>query len=197
MSLSGYTGNPWLSSYYQFIEKFILAVKIMNVEKPDVEQLFSELDTLAHSFDNFKESVNSCLDKVMTVMDATRGFLLLCKGSESEWKPLAGKNINLDTLFETEAVSKTIVRAVAGKNMAIITTNALADPRFSNKQSVVTSEIRSVICAPLLSGKGLFGVIYLDNRFSDKFFNGNDREYIIKCAEKLSKIITQLPGNPV
>jgi signal transduction protein with GAF and PtsI domain len=169
----------------------------MNIERPDFEQLFSELDILARSFSSVEESVSSCFDKVMTTMGAGRGFLLLCKGNESEWKPFAGRGVNLDTLFETEGVSKSIIRFVVEKNMPLITTNAMTDPRFSNKQSVETSEIRSVICAPLSSERRLFGIIYLDNRFSDDFFDGKDRDYLITCAEKLSKIITHLPGNPV
>jgi len=169
----------------------------MNSERPAFEHLCAELDSLAPSFDTFEESVSSCFDRVVTATGAGRGVLLRCRGNESEWKPLAGKGVNLDTLFETEAVSKSIIRFVIDRNMPIITTNAVADPRFANKQSVVTSEIRSVLCVPLLSEKGIFGVIYLDNRFSDDFFDGKDKDYLVKCAEKLSKIITQLPGNPL
>jgi adenylate cyclase len=166
-------------------------------EKPDFHHLCSELDILAGSFESFEKSVSSCFDRVVEATGAGRGVLLQCKGNESEWRPLAGQGVNLDTLFETEAVSKSIIRFVIERNMPIITTNAVADPRFANKQSVVTSEIHSVLCVPLLSEKGLFGVIYLDNRFSDDFFDGKDKDYLVKCAEKLSKIITQLPGNPM
>jgi signal transduction protein with GAF and PtsI domain len=165
----------------------------MDIERPDFESLFSELDVLACSVDNFQESVHSCFDKIMTAMGAERGFLLLCKGKgeEIDWKPFAGHGINLDTLFETEAVSKSIIRSVVEGKKSLITTNAMDDPRFSNKKSVVTSEIRSVICAPLMSEMGFFGLIYLDNRFSRDFFEEKDRDYLIKCARKLSKIIAR------
>jgi len=169
----------------------------MNIERPNLEQLFSELDSIAISSNDFKESTSTCFDRIMAAMGAGRGFLLLCKGKESEWEPLAGKGINLDTLFETEAVSTTIIRFVVERNMPIITTNAMVDPRFAQKQSVQQSEIRSVLCTPLMSEKGLFGVIYLDNRFTDDFFDGKDKDYLVRCAEKLSTLITRLPGNPV
>jgi GAF domain-containing protein len=161
----------------------------MDVERPEFEQLFPELDNLARSVDSSEESISSCFDKIMTAMGTERGFLLLCKGDETDWKPLAGRGLNLDTLFETEAVSKSIVRSVVKGKKSLITTNAMDDPRFADKRSVVVSEIRSVICAPLMSEAGFFGLIYLDNRFSDDFFVEKDRDYLIKCARKMSKII--------
>ncbi len=62
---------------------------------------------------------------------------------------------------------------------------------FYDKTSVLVSEIRSVISAPLMSEQGFFGLIYLDNRFSDDFFIEKDRDYLIKCTRRLSKIIAQ------
>jgi GAF domain-containing protein len=180
-----------------YVQEILILGGNMDIERPDFELVSSELDILAGSGESFEKNVDSCFGKVMTTMAAGRGFLLLCKGNESEWKPLVGRGLNLDTLFETEAVSKSIIRVVVERNIPIITTNAMGDPRFQNKQSVVVSEIRSVLCAPLTSGQELFGIIYLDNRFSDDFFDGDDRDYLVKCAEKLSSIIMKLPGNPV
>jgi GAF domain-containing protein len=162
----------------------------MNVNRPEFDILFPELDRLSASINNPENRVLACFDKVMDAMGAERGFMLFCRGGESEWKPFAVRGMNQDSLFVTEGVSTSIIHTVAKAKKSLITTNALADPRFADKRSVIVSEIRSVICAPLLSEHGFFGLIYMDNRFSDDFFVEKDRDYLIMCARKLSKIIT-------
>jgi adenylate cyclase len=163
----------------------------MDIERPDFEQFSKELDVLANSPGSFEARVKSCFDKIITVMGAERGFLLLSKGEEIDWMPFAGRGINLDTLFETEAVSKSIINVAVKGKRSLITTNAMTDPRFADKQSVVVAKIRSVLCTPLVLETGFFGLIYLDNRFSDDFFDGDDRDYLVKCAEKLSEMIAR------
>jgi GAF domain-containing protein len=164
----------------------------MSEERPDFEQVALELDELVMSDNPPEVIISSCFYLIIDAMGAERGFILLYDGVEHEWRPLTGRGVDLGSLFISEAVSQTILNAVAEKKTCIITNNAMEDPRFSDKLSVIISEIRSVICVPLTGEKGLFGIIYLDNRFSKAYFVEQDRDYFVKLARKLSKTVIML-----
>jgi eukaryotic-like serine/threonine-protein kinase len=74
----------------------------------------------------------------------------------------------------------------------LLTTDAMEDPRFSVKVSVLLSGIRAVICIPLSSEKGLFGLVYMDSRVAKGFYTIEDRDYLIACTVKLSEIMVRL-----
>jgi len=160
----------------------------MDSDRPDSAKLMVELDMMVLSPGDPEETVRGCFSSIITAMNSGRGFMLLYDGGESEWRAFAGKGVNLEKLFIYEAVSQTIINHVAEKKKPIITTNAMEDPRFSDKLSVLISEIRSVLCVPLTGNDGLFGLIYLDNLFSDNFFTEKDKKYLTECAGKLSEI---------
>jgi signal transduction protein with GAF and PtsI domain len=160
----------------------------MSGERPDCAQLKLDLDMIVVSAGEPEEAVRACFSAIISAMEAERGFMLLYDGTESEWRAFAGKNMNLEKLFIYEAVSQTIITRVADKQKPIITTNAMEYPRFADKLSVLISEIRSVLCVPLIGHGGLFGLVYLDNLFTTNFFAEKDKKYLAECAQKLSEI---------
>lgn len=69
-------------------------------------------------------------------------------------------------------VSRTICQHVLRTGEAIITENALADPRFSSGDSIIEHRVGSVIAAPITARETLLGVLYACTseraaRFSD------------------------------
>lgn len=67
--------------------------------------------------------------------------------------------------------SRTIVEQVLLDRTAIATTDAAADERFREAESVVRNRIRAVMAAPLVVGGRATGVLYLDHEAAGYLFN--------------------------
>jgi PAS domain S-box-containing protein len=66
----------------------------------------------------------------------------------------------------------------------IITTNAAADPRFSDQESVALHSLRSIICVPIRVDGKVEGVIYADNRLAVDMFSNTDRDFTAAFASQ-------------
>jgi len=67
-------------------------------------------------------------------------------------------------------ISSTIVKRALQHSRALLVSDAMSDSRFSGASSVVSSGIRSVICAPLLAHQKLEGVLYLHSATVERTF---------------------------
>ena len=67
-------------------------------------------------------------------------------------------------------VSRTILHHAVRKGEAVLSTNAMADPRFASGDSVQNLRIRSAICVPVEHRATVFGAIYIDTSASDQTF---------------------------
>jgi signal transduction histidine kinase len=70
------------------------------------------------------------------------------------------------------AFSRTMARRVISNRQAVLTFDALQDPRFRQGDSILSQGIRAAMCAPLMSREKAIGVIYVDavdaaNRFEE------------------------------
>ncbi|MEQ8844271.1 MAG: ATP-binding protein [Phycisphaerales bacterium] len=68
-------------------------------------------------------------------------------------------------------VSRTILQHAVRKGEAVLSTNAMADPRFASGDSVQNLRIRSAICVPVEHRGAVFGAIYIDTSASDQTFD--------------------------
>ena len=142
-----------------------------------LEEERSQLLALA----NTTQAVNSSLeldevlqlvmDTIVRLTEAERGFLMLCDAN-GELVTHIARNWEQESIDPHEfAISKTIIRRVIETGESILTTNAREDPRFSGQDSIVTFNLRSILCVPLQTKSELIGVIYADNRIRTGLFN--------------------------
>jgi signal transduction histidine kinase len=110
---------------------------------------------------------------------AERGFILLVDIETGRVWGEAARHIEKEALEATlsgreEAnraeISRTIVENVLVMREAVVSHNAMEDPRFSMRQSVQLANLRSVLCVPLITQGRLLGIIYLDNRVKSGVF---------------------------
>ncbi len=64
---------------------------------------------------------------------------------------------------EPLALSNSIVRSVLEDNTAVITGDALNDPRFMGQQSIVAQAIHSAMAVPLWDNEKVLGILYVDS----------------------------------
>jgi DNA-binding NtrC family response regulator len=105
--------------------------------------------------------VNTILDQAVQAVGAERGILFLGDTDAAGLVPVLALNIRGEELRTIEKVSRTILKQGWGGPL-VTTPDALVDPRFASVPSVKLNQMRSVLCAPIISLSGPVGVLYLD-----------------------------------
>jgi serine phosphatase RsbU (regulator of sigma subunit) len=128
------------------------------------------------------ELMQRILDEAARVMKAERGALvrLLPDGS---LVCVAGKGVVIERVKEgLDEISFTVVKEVAKTGKAVLTDNAQLDERLRGQASVMSTEVRSLVCAPLKTSKGVLGVLYLDSTLKARIFKADHKELLAAIA---------------
>lgn len=121
----------------------------------------------------YRELLERVMEEIMRVVPAQRGFLLLRKGDELV------PRVILPTGTGDVAVSGTIVRKAMEGGEAVLTRDARLD--FAGADSIISANIRSAICVPLLHQGTPTGLILLDSPGREKF-SERDRDLVVAIA---------------
>jgi adenylate cyclase len=120
---------------------------------------------------DLRELLDAVMEEVLKVVPAQRGLLMLRKGAELVpmvvYPPSQGD----------VTISSTIARKALEGNEAVLTRDARLD--FAGSDSIISANIRSAVCAPLVSESKALGLIYVDSPGRDQF---GDRERDLLAA---------------
>ena len=134
--------------------------------------------------------LNRVMDTIIQLTGAERSFLMLFDEHSGELNVEAARNINKETIEESSFdISKSIVMSVADSGEPVVTTNAQADPRFSSQESIISYNLRSILCVPLKIKENIIGVIYADNRIVSGIFVDADRDLLAAFANQAAVAI--------
>jgi 3',5'-cyclic-nucleotide phosphodiesterase len=116
---------------------------------------------------------------------AERAFILLRQNERDPPVPVAARRRNGMVEDPRQArLSHTIVDEVLGHKRAILSSDTLADRHFAAQDSIVAQAIRSVMCAPLIVGDEVLGLIQVDSSSDPHAFQDADLELLSGvCAE--------------
>jgi 3',5'-cyclic-nucleotide phosphodiesterase len=116
---------------------------------------------------------------------AERAFILLRQNERDPPVPVAARRRNGMVEDPGQArLSHTIVDEVLGRKRAILSIDTLADRHFAAQDSIVAQAIRSVMCAPLIVGDEVLGLIQVDSSSDPRAFQEADLELLTGvCAE--------------
>lgn len=193
--------------------------QVLLVPQPNIPALLEKISTLENSLAEFGKNastfeeekfklmalvettrtVNSSLDldevlcivmdTVVQLTKAERGFLMLMD-PQGEMVTRIARNWDRESIEAPEyAISRTIVQRVVQTGETILTTNAQEDPRFWNQESIITHNLRSILCVPLKVKGELIGVLYADNRIRSGIFTGSDKDLISAFANQAALAI--------
>lgn len=132
-----------------------------------------ELGRLLNSSLDLPLVLETAIEQVIGFVGAERGFILLVELPTGNVRGEAVRGLEKAALEATltgadstnqAGISRSIVEKVLETRTAVLSHNAMEDPRFAQRQSVHLAHLRSVLCVPLLTQGRLLGVIYLDNR---------------------------------
>jgi signal transduction histidine kinase len=126
------------------------------------------------------------MDNAIELLGAQRGIVLLYpEKGDKKLEVNVVRNINgYEITNSSYELSKKIISQVEEELKPIIIYDALADSQLNMQHSVISQEIRSVICAPIINKKELLGVIYLDNKLMSGLFDVEDRKALeLICSQ--------------
>jgi adenylate cyclase len=129
------------------------------------------------------------MDAVFEHIRADRGFIMLREeGGSLEPRVVKYRNPAEEARI---TISKTMADRVVHDRVAILTSDAQVDPRFSAHDSIRSHRIRSAMCAPLWKGDAVIGIIHVDTPVQVNSFTKADLELLSALANYAAVAIEQ------
>ncbi len=152
-------------------------------QKARLAALYEVSKVIGSSLD-LETVLNQVMDAIIRLTGAERGFLMLMD-DDGNLEVKVARNFEREQVQDSDlAVSRTITRQVVDTGQPVVTTNALEDPRFSQQESVITHNLRSILCTPLRARGKIIGVVYVDNRIRSGIFSEQDLEMLDAFASQ-------------
>jgi transcriptional regulator with GAF, ATPase, and Fis domain len=152
------------------LDKTRRAARLVSEELRQFQELTKVSALLTSSLD-VSQVLEEVMDTVIRLTGAERAYLMLQMGDGS-LKVKAARDWDQETLTQEEATfSRGIIQTALAGGVPVVTTNAQADERFQNMNSVFSNDLRSVIIVPLLLKERVVGVLYADNRVEQAVFS--------------------------
>lgn len=149
-------------------------------------QALAQVSVALGALDDRELLMQKMLDYIFDIFPgAERAFVLLRSRDKDQLVPVAQKTRGTGEEHDGEiAVSSTIIEQVVSHKQAILSVDALGDERFEAHESIINLSIRSMLCAPLLVGDDVLGLIQVDNTTDPKAFDQSDLEILTGiCAQ--------------
>ncbi|MEK6751505.1 MAG: HD domain-containing phosphohydrolase [Chloroflexota bacterium] len=183
----------------QVLRELTQAASALNKVKNAVSKQMQRHETQFEALVQIGSTINSSLglkrvlsdvmDRLIRLMRAERGFLML-RESDGNLKVHVARGLDHVDLDEDQfAVSKTVINRVVETGRLVLTTNAQEDPRFEAQFSVAAYHLLSILCVPLSIKDQLIGVIYVDNRAHTGVFQQENFELISAFANQAALAI--------
>lgn len=179
MDVRGILGNQVRKQNRDIAEKYAIMFKI--------SQLIGESRDL-------DELVSKALELIMNIFPAKRAYLFMKDEISGDLDPYQAYPPEL-LRQQPVQYSKTILREIIEKKMAIMTQDAVHDDQFASNQSIVMAKICSAMVAPLMEQGSLLGALQIDSNVNAAF-DGDDMDLFVAIANQIavgvnSKILNQ------
>lgn len=164
----------------------------VQAQEKEQEQLkaLQEISAAVNSSLNLNEVLLVVMDSIIELTKAERAILMLRDDDSGELEVTVHRNIDKETLEKASFdISRSIVRSVYESGEPVVTMNAQSDPRFSEQESIISYNLRSILCVPLTIKESHIGVIYTDNRVAAGIFGDADRDLLAVFANQAAVAI--------
>jgi len=134
-----------------------------------------------------EQVLEAAMDAAVELTAAERGFLLLRAVEGEQFSVAVARNLDKEKIGKAQLkFSHGIAQRVIEEGESVVTVDASADDRFAEHQSVHALKLKSVVCVPIRSPRGILGALYLDNRFQRGRFAEDDAELLSALADQVA-----------
>jgi PAS domain S-box-containing protein len=178
---------PGLDSDLDKLNDFLFQIQDQAQEIENERRKLQALGEIGHVINSSLELetvLNEVMDAIIGLTKAERGFLML-HNRQGDMNIVVARNWDRTSVEpEDFEISSSVVKEVVKTGEFVHTTNAQIDPRFSEKESIVAHNLRSILCAPLKVRGKLMGVIYADDRVRAGMFKEADFNLLTTFADQ-------------
>ena len=171
------------------VEDLERRVQAQEKEKEQLKAL-QEVGAVINSSLDLNQVLGIVMDAIISLTRAERAILLLRDDETGQLEVQVYRNMDRDTIEKPSFdISRSIVRSVAETGEPVVTMNAQSDPRFAAQESIISYNLRSILCVPLQIKETIIGVIYTDNRVAAGIFGDTDRDLLAAFANQAAVAI--------
>jgi adenylate cyclase len=123
------------------------------------------------------------MDRVITLMKASRGFIVLVDPRDGTLSVQESSGEADPEKTRQFLGSRTVIEHVVTSGDAVVSTDASLDDRFKGQQSVIMQNLRSIIAVPLMTKGMVIGAVYVDSPFRAAIFEEKDKEFLQAIAD--------------
>jgi len=156
-----------------------------------------EVSRQLNALQEFEELLDKIMELIFKVIDVDYGFLFLI-GDEGpdDLRPVVIKSKAGKTSDSAKMrASRTIIRKVIQDKVALLTSDAMDDSRFSVSESIATRKIHSAMCVPLWDKEKIIGVIQLTSTRLGNIYTERDLELLTTIGCQMAMVIGQAQLN--
>jgi transcriptional regulator with GAF, ATPase, and Fis domain len=140
-----------------------------------------KISRVVHAIRDLEELQAQLLDLIFEVIPAGRGAILLAEGAGQEFNCLYARTRHPGQP-QLVRVSRTIARQVMKDDVAILGVDVPATGKLRDVESLVLSEVRTLLCVPLTVFRRAIGCIYLDSTNAADRFQEDHLELLTAIA---------------
>ncbi|MGB5106269.1 MAG: sigma 54-interacting transcriptional regulator, partial [Candidatus Zixiibacteriota bacterium] len=150
-----------------------------------------EVSRLLNSFEDFDVAANNLLGFALEQTGAERAALLLATDAGSDLRVesfIACDKVSLEDIL---TMSRSVMNSVFESNQPMIINDALHNEITREYRSVIKHNIYAIACVPLVSGKDVIGVLYLDHHSLPSVFSADEHKLIEAVANFIAVVLAQ------
>ena len=133
-------------------------------------EMLAEVAHTIQSEANLDALLSKLLELVFEVFDPDRGVVLLFDQKEGG-ELIPQVSLPAGTRF---TISRTIVNHAIDNRVSLLVSNAGADERFAEAESICAQSIQAAVCAPLVCRNRVLGVLYIDTQVDVLMHDSDD-----------------------
>lgn len=147
-----------------------------------------EASTIFNSLLKPEDALEKILNLVFTILKADRAVIMIKDEKNGKLVPRGLRRKDEKDRVELK-LSESITSQVLEENKALLLSDARADSRFGDRESIVSLGIRSAMCAPLRWKEETLGVIYVDTLQARSAFTVDDLHLLVAIGNEAAMAI--------
>jgi sigma-B regulation protein RsbU (phosphoserine phosphatase) len=147
------------------------------------------------------EILITLLDTTLKLTGAERGYVFL-KNDAGAFRLAAGRNAQEAALLDDKTISHSILEEALNSNSEFLVTDSSHSPELADRQSIVTYDLRTVICIPLRRQRirevrsahdaavtEVIGALYVDSRYASHDISRVDHDILRTIAHEAASLV--------
>lgn len=167
------------SNFEREREELTTSITALKQQRNELETLYGIAHVLNSTL-KLDEVLRRVMDRVIEVVNAERGFLVLVNPKTGEPEFTIARDKEARTIPESAFnISRSTLKRVIQTREALLADDAQMDNALRAQESIMAFNIRSIMCAPLVVRNTCIGAVYVDSRINANLFGPKHRDLLL------------------